>query len=188
MASRIRQDYGDYGGISEYHHQYWQHHENNQPPESDASKIWFALGSTTNNYCTKDDQMCLIYFTALPPRNYLRFQNIMFVLGEPYIVCIYTCIHVYIYILSSCICICIIIVFTYIYTYWVYMAIHIHKIFTPVHEISCTYEYIWYIYICTVYINCICVTCAVHSPSSGRFGSEVLQPRRSSQVQRHWDL
>ena len=59
--------------------------------------LWAVLQTTT-----KDDQMCLIYliyFTALPPRNYLMFQNIMFVLGEPYIVYIYTCIRVYIYII-----------------------------------------------------------------------------------------
>jgi len=52
MASRIRQDYGGLVVVTmvEYHHQYWQYHENNQPPESDASKICVALGLTTNNY------------------------------------------------------------------------------------------------------------------------------------------
>jgi hypothetical protein len=52
MASRIRQDYGGLVVVTmvEYHHQYWQYHENNQPPEADASKICVALGLTTNNY------------------------------------------------------------------------------------------------------------------------------------------
>jgi hypothetical protein len=95
--------------------------------------LWAVLQTTT-----KDDQMCLIYliyFTALPPRNYLMFQNIMFVLGEPYIVYIYTCIHVYIY--YNCIYIYIFSIHSYTYTQniyyscaWNIMYIWIHMMYT----------------------------------------------------------